>query len=259
MTKKSDLQKEIDKYAAIAKSELLEIRNSGSFGVGLNGVPSKHHGPFEAYYKSLSELIYPGMKVLEIGSGTGLHTSVAVDFGADITALDISKDALEVLNLRFNGKVKTLCADMVSIPLADDSFELVISCGSLSYGKPTEVYNEVIRLLKPGGSIVFLDTLNHNWIYSLNRFRHYIQGGRTFSTLKWMPRIRTIRRYEAKFASSSVHYFGKALWLHGLLDSAFPSTFVDKTLKKIDDSRFFPKSAFKFLLVCSNLQKENSC
>jgi ubiquinone/menaquinone biosynthesis C-methylase UbiE len=195
------------------------------------------------------------MQVLEIGSGTGLHTAVAVALGADITALDISKDSLDVLDLRFHGKVKTLCADMVSIPVTDNSFDLIISCGSLSYGKPSEVFNEVIRLLKPGGSIVFLDSLNHNWIYCLNRFRHYIQGKRTLSTLKYMPRLKTIRKYEARFTSSSVRYFGKALWLHAPMGKVLPPSFVNKTLEKIDDSRFFSRSAFKFLLVCNNLQK----
>lgn len=255
MNRKSDLQKEIDKYSAIARAELLNVRNSGSFGVGLVEVPSKHHRPFEEYYKSLSELVYPGMRVLEIGSGTGLHTSVAVELGADVTALDISKDSLEVLELRFHGKVKTIRANMVAIPLPDDSFELIISCGSLSYGEPDKVFKEVIRLLKPGGSVIFLDTLNHNWIYSLNRFRHYLQGKRTFSTLKWMPRLKTINKYEANFAVSSIRYYGKAVWLHGLLGIAFTSSFVNATLKKLDDSRYFSRSAFKFLLVCNNLQK----
>jgi ubiquinone/menaquinone biosynthesis C-methylase UbiE len=255
MTRKSDLQKEIDKYAAIARVELLKFHNSGSFEMGLTSVPTKHQGPFKEYYKFLAELIYPGMQVLEIGSGTGLHTAVAVELGADITALDVSKDSLDVLDLRFHGAVKTLCADMVSIPVADNTFDLVISCGSLSYGKPNEVFNEVMRLLKPGGSIVFLDTLNHNWIYCLNRFRHYLQGKRTFSTLKWMPRLKIIRKYEARFASSAVRYYGKVLWLHGPLGIAFSPIFVNKILEQIDDSRFLSRSAFKFLLVCKNLQK----
>jgi hypothetical protein len=34
MTRKSDLQKEIDKYALVARAELLEIQNSGFFGGG---------------------------------------------------------------------------------------------------------------------------------------------------------------------------------------------------------------------------------
>jgi SAM-dependent methyltransferase len=255
MTRESDLKKEIMKYSAVAQRELQMMQGSQSGFFGINRVPAEHQKPFEDYYEALGNLIRPGTQVLELGAGTGLHSAVVVELGGNLTALDISRESLDVLSLKLNGKVKTLCADMVSIPLPDNSFEVIISCGSLSYGTQNGVFNEVIRLLKPGGSIVFLDTLNHNWIYCLNRFRHYIQGKRTFSTLKWMPRFKTIRKYEVRFASSSVRYFGKALWLQGPLGIAFSPGFVSKTLEQIDDSRFFNRSAFKFLLVCSNLQK----
>ena len=120
---------------------------------------------------------------------------------------------------------------MVSFPLADDSFEPIISCGSLSYGEPTDVYKEIICLPKPGGSIIFLDTLNHNWTYSLNSLRHYLRGGQTISTLKWMSRINTIKNYQAKFDSSSVYYVGKTLWLYDLLNTPFASSFEEKLSK----------------------------
>jgi ubiquinone/menaquinone biosynthesis C-methylase UbiE len=255
MTRESDLKKEIMKYSGVAKRERQVIQDSQSGFFGIDRVPAEHQKPFEDYYEALGNLIRPGTRVLELGAGTGLHSAAVVEFGGNLTALDISRESLDVLSLKLNGKVKTLCADMVSIPLPDNSFEVIISCGSLSYGEPSEVYAEVRRLLKPGGSIVFLDTLNHNWIYSLNRFRHFIQGNRTFSSLRWMPRLKIIKRYQATFEDSSIHYYGKVLWLYGAARILLPSVLVKRILTSVDDSKFFARSAFKFLLVCKNLQK----
>jgi len=255
MTRELDLKKEIMKYSAVAKRELQVMQGSQSGFFGIDRVPAEHQKPFKDYYEALGNLIHPGTQVLELGAGTGLHSAVVVELGGNLTALDISRESLDVLSLKLNGKVKTLCADMVSIPLPDNSFEVIISCGSLSYGEPSEVYAEVRRLLKPGGSIVFLDTLNHNWVYSLNRFRHFIQGNRTFSSLRWMPRLKTIKRYQATFGDSSVRYYGKVLWLYGAARILLPSILVKRILTSVDDSKFFARSAFKFLLVCKNLQK----
>ena len=251
----SDLEKEIKKYSEVAKKELFEIRNSESLSIGIDRIPEKHQQPFLEYYHAISELIYPGIEVLELGAGTGIHSSLTVELGAKLTALDISSESLEVLSYKLGGKVKLLCADMNSIPLPDDSFDLVISCGSLSYGNPNTVYQEVMRLLKPGGSIIFLDTLNHNWIYSLNRYKHYIQGRRTFSSLKWMPRMKLLGKYESRFQNSQVKFYGKLLWLYGFLQLVLTQKRADVILRSIDGSRLFKRSAFKFLLVCNNLIK----
>jgi ubiquinone/menaquinone biosynthesis C-methylase UbiE len=252
---KRDLKKEIQKYSDIAKSELLEIQKNKSFNIGLEKVPHIHRTPFQEYYDAIAKMIRPGTRVLELGAGTGIHSFMVIELGGELTAVDISKESLAVLEIKFQGRVTTICADMVSIPLPDNSFDVIVSCGSLSYGDPRLVFYEVLRLLKPGGSIVFLDTLNHNWIYSLNRFRHYIQGKRTLTTLKWMPRMTTIDRYKEVFSFSSVSYYGKILWLHRPLGFFLNSHQMERLLRKIDDSKAFNRSAFKFLLVCGTLRK----
>ncbi len=237
------------------KKELFEFKDSGLLTNGIDRIPDKHQKPFLEYYHAISELVHPGIQILELVAGTGIHSSLTVDLGGKLTALDISSESLEVLSYKLSGKVKLLCADMNSIPLPDDSFDLVISCGSLSYGNPITVHQEVMRLLKPGGSIIFLDTLNHNWIYSLNRYKHYIQGKRTFSSLRYMPRMKLIRKYESRFQNSQVKFYGKFLWLYGFLKLVLTQKRTDIILSSVDGSRLFNRSAFKFLLVCSNLIK----
>jgi ubiquinone/menaquinone biosynthesis C-methylase UbiE len=250
-----DLEREIKKYSNVAKSEFLEMQKTESFNIGYEKVPHIHKKPFQDYYDAIAKTVRPGTKVLELGAGTGTHSFIVFELGGDLTAVDISRESLDLLSVKFQGKAKTICADMASLPLPDNSFDVIISCGSLSYGDPRLVFAEVYRLLKPEGSIVFLDTLNHNWIYSLNRFRHYIQGKRTLSTLRRMPRMATINRYIKTFAFSSVSYYGKILWLHRPLGLFLKSNQLEKLERKTDESRFFSRSAFKFLLVCNWLKK----
>ena len=69
-------------------------------------VPSKHgsnsihfalRSPYIYYEKKIRQLIRPCHKVLEIGSGTGLHTYSLLKTGAHVTATDISHNSLQVL------------------------------------------------------------------------------------------------------------------------------------------------------------------
>lgn len=49
------------------------------------------------YEEKINDLIHPNDKVLEIGSGTGVHTYSLIKTGAHIFATDISSKSLQVL------------------------------------------------------------------------------------------------------------------------------------------------------------------
>ena len=60
-------------------------------------IPLVLRSPYLFYEKKINEIIHPKMKVLEIGSGTGLHTYSLIKTGAIVTATDISQNSLHVL------------------------------------------------------------------------------------------------------------------------------------------------------------------
>lgn len=190
--------------------------------------------------------------VLEIGCGTGIHTEVLINSNAQIIGTDISEKSIEFLEAKFGkaNNLKLKVADMENLPFSDNYFNIVVSAGCLSYGDNNKVMNEIRRVLKSGGLFICVDSMNHNPIYKINRWVHYLRGERTLSTLKRMPRIELIKNYRKTFGAVDIHYFGGISWLISLLSSVVKN---DELLKKISDrfDIFFnvKKSAFKFVMV----------
>jgi ubiquinone/menaquinone biosynthesis C-methylase UbiE len=108
--------------------------------------------------KMLASHLQPDQKVLEIGCGIGYFTRSLVSSGAEITAIDISPDLLEVAR-------RDCPAENVSFELqnayamiyADKSFDSVIGSSVLHHLEIDAALNEVHRVLKPGGSIYFTE------------------------------------------------------------------------------------------------------
>jgi ubiquinone/menaquinone biosynthesis C-methylase UbiE len=139
------------------------------------------------------------------------------------------------------------------IPLESNSIDTVLAAGSLSYGDHQKVRNEILRVLKPEGSLIVLDSLNHNLAYRINRYIHYKRGKRTLSTLQRMPNQRYIEDILKPFKEVKINYFGSYLWLTVLLSKVIGVNLARKLDRKLE-KRFPSKlGAFKFLLVCKGL------
>jgi SAM-dependent methyltransferase len=208
--------------------------------------------PYEFYYRKITEGITSNMKVLELGAGTGTHTGVLMKSGASVTALDISPISLNVLREKFHNGVQVVCASMDEIPLPGATFDVIVSAGSLSYVDFQKVLGEIKRLLKDDGTLIIVDSLNHNLVYRTNRFVHFLLKRRSYSTLIRMPTKQTIHEFRRCFAVSEVKFFGSYLWLLAPISKLLPS--ADITLfnsfleKKLPSGR----NSFKFVLYCTN-------
>ena len=245
-----DFEKEKQRYDNRAEEELKAIRNQQPLQVNYSDFIAPL---YDKWYELICDLIKPGARVLEIGAGTGIHTKVIFDTGAYVTAQDISEVSLAVLRAKLGGGIETVASNMESIPIKDCSFDFIVCCNVLSYGSPGPVNKEIYRLLKPGGNLLIMDSLNHNYIYRLNRRIHYYRGNRTKSTLKRVPNCDRIQGFSKSIESSSCFYFGSYYWivipLKFLLSQRVAFSF-NKILENIKPSRL---SSFKFILVCEKL------
>jgi len=248
-------QFEIRKYNEFASKELEKGEALLAIQQPLEGIPQIHTPPFLKYIQQLNLLIKPHQKILELGAGTGKITSSLISLGADITAIDISAESLEVLRVRSNGKIKTTLADIEQLTFDDCTFDIVISSGSLSYGAPSKVDKEIFRILKPKGSIIILDSLNHNPIYRLNRLVNVIRGDRTKISIKTIPNLRRVEGLAGLFESSQVFYFGHYLWIYPFLRVFLPSEFTDRIMRRLSQVSGPRKMSFKFVLIGENLIK----
>jgi len=204
-------------------------------------------------YKNLLAGIPRGSKVLEIGAGMGENTEFLLELGLEVCATDISTFCVEVLVNKFAkyNSFNAEVADMEQLPFSDNSFNVVCSAGSLSYGDNSIVMNEIYRVLDKGGAFIALDSLSNNPIYKVNRYLHFLLGNRTKSTLDCMPTVDLINNYATKFGNMEVAYFGSLTWLFPILTKFFSDESVSVISERFDKKFNVKKSAFKFTMKAS--------
>ena len=110
----------------------------------------------EAVYEYLKP--EPGMKILDVGCGTGNFSLELARLGARVTGIDISEPMLT----RARSKAQSEClaidfrrADARRLPFDDNAFDAVVSVTALEFVPDLrEALTEAFRVLKPGGRLV---------------------------------------------------------------------------------------------------------
>jgi SAM-dependent methyltransferase len=98
--------------------------------------------------------LVPGAKLLDIGCGTGLFSSLAAERGAKVTALDASEALIEQAHLRTKS-VQFLLGEMEELPFEDNSFDLVAGFNSFQYAEDIHhTLGEAVRVLTKGGNLI---------------------------------------------------------------------------------------------------------
>ena len=240
------------RYDARAQSQMAGAVMVGEVPLGSQTIASYLRTPYIFYEQKIAELIRPSHRVLELGAGAGLHTRALLQTGAQVTASDISPNSLSLLKQRFQntpGNLKTEVADMESLPFDASSFDVIVCAGSLSYGEPHGVDAEIRRVLRPGGMLICVDSLNHNPIYVMNRWIQYRSGKRTNSTFRRMPDLVRINALASGFQNVSVHYFGAMSFAMPVLARLLGENTAQAASDRIDQLIGVRRSAFKFVLV----------
>ena len=100
-----------------------------------------------------------GQKVLDVACGTGVVAVTAARQGARVTALDLTPELLA--RARENGETAAVAVewhegDVEALPFADASFDAVLSqYGHIFAPRPAVAIGEMLRVLRPGGTIAF--------------------------------------------------------------------------------------------------------
>jgi phosphatidylethanolamine/phosphatidyl-N-methylethanolamine N-methyltransferase len=120
--------------------------------------PTLHPGRLEAI-KRMN--IQPGERVLEVGVGTGINLSLYPRDCA-VTGIDFSSSMLEKARERAARKdmapVRLLQMDAADLKFADDAFDIVYAPYLISVvPDPVQVAQEMRRVCRPGGRIIFLN------------------------------------------------------------------------------------------------------
>ena len=133
-----------------------------SLAMKLNG----YRDSVAKYLRSLDLNLGPDSFVLDGGSGTGLVTLALNDAGyrpRKTIAFDISHNSLKVSRGQFRkekmmkpGRVAAVQGNILNLPFADRSFDLVLTCGVIEYVSLDDGLKELARVLKPKAKLVLI-------------------------------------------------------------------------------------------------------
>ncbi len=113
--------------------------------------------------------IGPGNRVLDVGCGMGRYTLNIAGRGINIEGLDLTPFLLEKLNEYNNGRynIPLHCADIIDHPEEmNGRYDAVIGFFTLHHLHNIPVcYQAMAKMVKPGGSILFLEPNAYNPLY----------------------------------------------------------------------------------------------
>jgi 2-polyprenyl-3-methyl-5-hydroxy-6-metoxy-1,4-benzoquinol methylase len=114
-------------------------------------------------------LIQPGMRVLELGCGSGWLSVAAARQGAEVDAFDLSANAIEVARSYYDqhrdeisGQIQYEVSYINKITLTSDIYDMVLTIGTLHHLiNAQHIMNQIYRSLKPGGLFWTIDQIGH--------------------------------------------------------------------------------------------------
>jgi len=125
--------------------------------------------------KLIEELVIkPGDAILDVGGGTGILLPMLYEAAGDkgkVVSLDIAEEMLkEARNNGHKGNIHYIHADAAAIPLASETFDLVIcySCFPHFPNKPRALA-EMARVLRNGGRLAICHTASRHAINELHK------------------------------------------------------------------------------------------
>ena len=106
----------------------------------------------------LSSHLKRGMSVLELGCGTGSFTRELARSSADVTAIDVSPELLEIASAKNSApNVQYQIQNAYALTYPESAFDSVVGSSVLHHLEIEAAIRDVYRVLKPGGTIYFTE------------------------------------------------------------------------------------------------------
>jgi 2-polyprenyl-3-methyl-5-hydroxy-6-metoxy-1,4-benzoquinol methylase len=176
---------------------------------------------------------FNGLKVLDIGCGSGALATRIAKHGATVTAVDLTQTAVDLT--RRNAALQNLDVDVIrcdveKLPIESDKFDFVFSWGVLHHTETFEnALKEVNRVLRPGGRSLIMVYYRNSIVYYLHGlywlvFRGYMFRGYTINGVQDLYTDGYFHRY------FSVREMRRCLEAAGLMPTRFSVTQYEKKI-----------------------------
>jgi len=125
--------------------------------------------------RALSRLVEPRLRVVDVGTGTGILALELARLGADVIGVDDSTAMLEAARSKWEsedhsrGSLTLRKGDAVRLPLEDGEADAAVAHMVLhSVASPGEVIAEMARTVRADGNVVAVDFLAHSFEWMRN-------------------------------------------------------------------------------------------
>jgi SAM-dependent methyltransferase len=117
---------------------------------------------------------FRGQRLLEVGCGIGTDLVRFARGGARVTGVDLAPTAIDLAhqNFELNGLAAEALrvANGEALPYADNAFDVVYGHGVIQYtADPAALIRECHRVLKPGGTAIFMVYNRVSWLNALSK------------------------------------------------------------------------------------------
>lgn len=117
----------------------------------------------------------PGMRVLDLGAGTGTSAAQFARDGADVVACDFSPGMIAQGRRRYP-HLTFVQGDATDLPFADAEFDAVTISFALRNVQGTErALREMLRVTKPGGHLVVCEFSSPTWHPTRRVYEMYLR------------------------------------------------------------------------------------
>ncbi len=151
-----------------------------------NDISKKRYNVYYPYLKKFCEFEnHSGEKILEIGCGLGTDSVQYAKYGAEVTAVDLGQDQVDLTKLNFemrNLKYDEIStANVESLKFKDQTFDLVYCFGVIHHTLDIQkAVDEIYRVLKKDGEAIIM-IYSRGWKHYFKRcFIHGIVKGKIF-------------------------------------------------------------------------------
>jgi len=227
--------------------------------------------PYHFLANSLDKIIKNksnNLRLLDYCCGTGIHSDFALKKGIECWGIDISEDSIveaKDLASKYNEEFKYnyTVGNAEKLPYEDNKFDIIISCGSISYLDFEISMMELKRVLKSNGKLIILDTTKNNIILNIKRYIKYI-----FSDVSKYHIENLFDNKKIKLLTNDLFYLEEIKYFHllSIIGLLLPNNkitdYFNDFLMNIDEylsNTFMKKYFWKFCCVLTNKKHKINC
>jgi len=253
-------EKEIEYYEKQAQKQ---IKINPSQLVDFEGFNPNNLDSFNFCHQLLKENCKDKI-ILDYGCGNGIHSAFLAELASKMIGIDLSENSLKIAKSRIekinlSDKTEFLVMDCEKTNFENNIFDIIFDGGTFSSLDLSLVYPEIVRILKPEGALIGIETFGHNPLTNFKRKINKILGKRTGWAASHIFQDKDLKTAKEYFNKVEVYYFHLISWIliPFLKIPGFKFIFrvletIEKKLLKIN---FLKKYSFKVVFIFSNPKK----